>query len=90
LGDVLGAAVVVDPAQDEREDPLAVARVQLLERPIVAASRIRDQPQLGTKGDCGAKLKGLRHASPQRVERTLKRPYVRTAPSGSPDARNAS
>jgi hypothetical protein len=55
--------VVVYPTEDEREDSLAVARIQLLERPVVAVARIRDESELGAKGGCGAKFEGLGHGS---------------------------
>ena len=50
LGDVLGAAVVAHQAEDEGADPVAVAGVQLLERPVVAVARGGDQLVLGARG----------------------------------------
>jgi hypothetical protein len=43
LRDVLGAGVVANHPVDVGADPLAVARVQLLERAVIAAADRSDQ-----------------------------------------------
>ena len=65
LGDVLGAAVVTDTTEDEHADPLRVARVQLLERPIVTRSCGVDELVLAGERGSRGRIEHQCHLTPQ-------------------------
>ena len=64
LRDVLGAAVVTDLADDEAEDPLPVAGVELLERAVVPSAGSGDEIVLAAGGRMRGPAQRERHGDP--------------------------